>query len=83
MLADRLEPLGFAREARGFRPHLTLGRLRDRGQGEQAGLAEAIADGDAAAASGMPLRRIMLYESRLSKAGAEYDRLHVSPLRSD
>lgn len=76
-LADRLEPIGFPREARGFRPHLTLGRFR-------AGcpnLAEAIATGDEAAAGEMRVRRIVLYESRLSKAGAEYDRLHAAPLQ--
>lgn len=79
-LAARLEPIGFSPDARGFRPHLTLGRFRDRGQGAGAALADELASATEARAGEMPVRRIVLYESRLSKAGAEYDRLHASPL---
>ncbi|MFM7242967.1 MAG: RNA 2',3'-cyclic phosphodiesterase [Planctomycetaceae bacterium] len=79
-LAERLEPLGFPPEARGFRPHLTLGRFRDRGQAGGAALADAIASGDDAVTAAMQVRRIVLYESRLSKAGAEHDRLHAAAL---
>jgi 2'-5' RNA ligase len=78
-LAERLEPIGFPPEARGFRPHLTLGRFRDRGQAGGA-MGEVIASAAGASAGDMPVRRIVLYESRLSKGGAEYDRLHASPL---
>jgi len=79
-LAERLEPLGFPAEARGFRPHLTVGRFRDRGQAGTASLAAALTTVADAAVGEMPVRRIVLYESRLAKAGAEHDRLHASPL---
>lgn len=79
-LAERLEPIGFPPEARGFRPHLTLGRFRDRGQAGGAALADALASAAEATAGAMPVRKIVLYESRLTKAGAEYDRLHAALL---
>lgn len=78
-LAERLEPLGFHREARGFRPHLTLGRFRDRGRGD-VDLGTALAAAEGPAAGELQVRRIVLYESRLSKAGAEHDRLHAALL---
>lgn len=78
-LAERLEPLGFSSEARGFRPHLTLGRFRDRVHaGAALGTALALADG--VRATEMRVQRLVLYESRLSKAGAEHDRLHAAAL---
>jgi len=78
-LADRLAPIGFPPEARGFRPHLTLGRCRGGGMAG-APLATALATADGVSTVAMPVRKIVLYESRLSKAGAEYDRLHAAPL---
>jgi len=78
-LAGRLAPIGFHPEARGFRPHLTLGRFRGRGT-EGATLAAALASVEGVAAAEMRLQKIVLYESRLLKAGAEYDRLHAAPL---
>lgn len=82
-LADRLSPLGFPPEARGYRPHLTLGRFRGAGRGAAAAgsaLAEALASCDDRDAGEMTVTRIVLYESRLSREGAEHDRLHASPL---
>lgn len=81
-LAERLEPLGYPAEARGFRPHLTLGRFRGRGPagGDLAGAIEACRD---AVAGEMPVRKIVLYESRLTKSAAEHDRLHVASLAAE
>lgn len=79
-LAKRLEPIGFPPEARGFRPHLTVGRFRDRSQAGNAALTDALPSVAEAPVGEMPVRRIVLYESRLAKAGAEHDRLHASPL---
>jgi 2'-5' RNA ligase len=78
-LAERLGPLGFPAEARGFRPHLTLGRFRGKARAAS-GLSGAIEACRDAVAGEMPVRMIALYESRLTKAGAEHDRLHASPL---
>jgi 2'-5' RNA ligase len=78
-LAEQLEPLGFPPEARGFQPHLTLGRIRGRGQ-PPAALASAIAATDAAIAGETRVEKVVLYASRLSKDGAEHDRLHAASL---
>lgn len=81
-LAERLDPIGFPPEGRAFLPYLTLGRFRGRGQAGGAALADAIAaEGDVEAGE-MRVQRIVLSESRLSKAGAEHDRLHVAELGS-
>jgi len=79
-LADRLAAIGFPAEARGFRPHLTLGRLRARGQAGDPALAGAIASGGDVAVGEMQVRRIALYESHLTKAAGAHDRLHTAPL---
>jgi RNA 2',3'-cyclic 3'-phosphodiesterase len=67
---------GWEPEARAFRPHLTLGRVREGAQ----------PPGDAwlAAADplGVPVERIHLVESRLKSTGAEYQSLHSAVLES-
>lgn len=78
-LADRLVPVGFHPEARGFRPHLTLGRFRDRGDAAGA-LGTTLASAGGVPTAEMRVQRIVLYESRLSKTGAEHDRLHAAAL---
>lgn len=78
-LADRLAPIGFHPEARGFRPHITLGRFRDRGDAAGS-LGAALASVGGVPAAEMRVQRIVLYESRLSKTGAEHDRLHAAAL---
>ncbi len=84
-VAALLEPLGFPPEARGYRPHLTLGRFRggsrsgrsDDGAGLAAAL-ESVRDADGGSTT---IRRVCLYESRLSREGTAYDRLHAAALR--
>lgn len=78
-LAERLTPLGFPPEARGFRPHLTLGRCRGAGSSSSAAASwlPSFAEADAGE---MTASRVCLYESRLSPAGAEHDRLHAARL---
>ncbi|MCE9631859.1 MAG: RNA 2',3'-cyclic phosphodiesterase [Planctomycetia bacterium] len=84
-LAARLEPLGFPPEARGYRPHLTIGRFkhaRQLGQGADSGSIAAHLSGVAVEHAGqMTVSRVCLYASRLEKHAAEYDRLHTAPLR--
>lgn len=80
-LARRLEPLGFPPEARGFQPHLTLGRFRRGGKASPpAALAAALERCAESGVCEVPVKKIVLYESRLSTAGAEYDRLHAAAL---
>lgn len=62
---------GFAPEPRGFRPHLTLGRWRDRAP--RPSLPE-LDLGEAA------LDRLVLFRSRLQRGGAVYTPLRVFPL---
>jgi RNA 2',3'-cyclic 3'-phosphodiesterase len=61
---------GFETEARDFRPHLTLGRVKGPGR-----LGEAAAELDrrrTGSFGAMTVRRIALFESRLGPGGASY-----------
>ncbi|MBI2882294.1 MAG: RNA 2',3'-cyclic phosphodiesterase [Candidatus Methylomirabilis oxyfera] len=73
-----LESLGFAREARRFTAHLTLGRVRGPARREQ--LARAITEAPAEALGEMVLDRIELMKSDLSAGGARYSILQSFPL---
>ncbi|MER3397706.1 MAG: RNA 2',3'-cyclic phosphodiesterase [Chloroflexota bacterium] len=70
-----LEPLGFAPENREFVPHLTLGRLKTP---------TSLLPPDASLADRplgrMPVREVVLMESRLSPTGATYRPVRVFPL---
>ena len=82
-LAALLEPLGFPPEARGYRPHLTLGRFRGGGRRgvDAAVLAESIRAAEDADGGSTMIQRVCLYESRLAREGAAHDRLHAAALR--
>jgi 2'-5' RNA ligase len=72
---DRLlEPLGWAQETRPFRPHLTLGRVKDgrklRGVEWGAEVKEMVA----------PVTAVHIIESRLTPQGPIYSVYHTSPL---
>lgn len=73
-----LESLGFAREARPFSAHLTLGRVRGPAHREQ--LACALTSTPAEALGEMVLDRIELMKSDLSVGGARYSILQSFPL---
>ncbi len=73
-----LESIGFAREARPFTAHLTLGRVRGPARREQ--LARALAEAPAEALGEMVLDRIELMKSNLSAGGARYSILQSFPL---
>ena len=70
-LEGSLEGEGFAREARPFKPHLTLGRVRGRGRPLERAMAELGAHGREDF-GGMIVRKVALFESRLRPQGAEY-----------
>jgi 2'-5' RNA ligase len=68
-----LEPLGIPREAREFRPHLTLARFKSEDGLPR--LRAAIATIGAFEFGAMETREMHLYESRLERGGAVYTRL--------
>jgi 2'-5' RNA ligase len=80
-LRGRLEPLGFAPEARPYSPHLTIARVKDvRPRGGRAirGLA-----GDVAGDIGQcEVQRATLFVSRPTRTGAEYEPLSRIQLAS-
>jgi len=77
-LAAGLERLGFEREERPFRPHLTLGRVR-RGYGIQEAVAELEKNRETEFGV-TSVTRITLFKSVLKPTGAEYSVLGESPL---
>ncbi|MDE2860341.1 MAG: RNA 2',3'-cyclic phosphodiesterase [Chloroflexota bacterium] len=78
---DELESLGFARERRAFRPHITLGRVRDGAPVPQRrAVADALAAVEFDAGPMLPVETIALIRSVLTPAGSEYTRLHTTRL---
>lgn len=77
-LETGLESIGFARESRDFHAHLTIGRLRQRIDGQTIG---AVLESLKATTSD-PFRvdRLKLYRSMLKPAGAVYSVLHTARL---
>lgn len=73
-----LEVLGFAREKRSFRPHLTIGRVKDRRWLQS--LVDAMATLDMKPFNSFDADEIILYKSDLRPTGAIYTKLHRMPL---
>jgi len=77
-LEKALEPLGFAREGRGFSPHLTIGRVKDRHRLQT--LIEAMSTLELPEFNSFAADEIILYKSDLRPTGAIYTKLHRMPL---
>lgn len=77
-LEKALETLGFAREGRGFRPHLTIGRVKDRHRLQ--GLIQAVSTLELPEFNSFDADEIILYKSDLRPTGAIYTKLHRMPL---
>lgn len=76
---EALAPLGFAPEARGFSPHLTLGRSRsERGLAE---LRRAMEDAKGFVGPSVAVERMVLFSSDLRPSGPVYRPLGTFPLR--
>jgi RNA 2',3'-cyclic 3'-phosphodiesterase len=73
------EELGFPREGRAFRPHLTLARLKSRDNLKS--LANYLKEeGLAVSAGEMAVDAVHLYRSELHRDGARYTRLRTAEL---
>jgi 2'-5' RNA ligase len=71
-----MERLGFEREARGFSPHVTLGRVREGVRPEERRrIAEALGRVDVSGVAPWRVESVNLMRSTLTPAGAVYDRL--------
>ena len=77
-LEKTLAPLGFAPEGRGFRPHLTIGRVKDRHHLQA--LIEAMSTLELPEFNSFDADEIILYKSDLRPTGAIYTKLHRMPL---
>jgi 2'-5' RNA ligase len=77
-LEDLLEPMGFPREGRSFRPHLTIGRVKDRRRLQP--LIDAMGSVDLPRFNSFDADEIILYKSDLRPTGAIYTKLHRIPL---
>jgi len=71
---NALEPLGFVREKRPFRPHLTIGRVKDRRRLQA--LIDAMAELKIPEFDSFDVTEIILYKSDLRPTGAIYTKLH-------
>jgi 2'-5' RNA ligase len=78
-IEEEMKELGFAKEARGYTPHLTVGRLRS-GKGRRGVIQalDAIRESDLGT---MEVREICLFRSHLKPTGAEYTKLSRFPLQ--
>lgn len=74
-LDDGLNPLGWPPERRHFSPHLTLGRVKDTAAVARAGLPF----GTPLAAHSFEITAVHLYQSELTRQGAQYEICHSSP----
>lgn len=74
-----LEKLGFRREARRYKPHLTIGRVRRGGPGvaELGALIRHYADFDAGRTT---VSQVLVFSSRLDRSGPTYESLARAPL---
>jgi 2'-5' RNA ligase len=73
-LVDLLADEGVPRDRRPFRPHLTLGRWRESRPFDRPRASSAGGSVD------VEVRRVTLFQSRLSPAGPSYTRLATAPL---
>lgn len=81
-LEDALEGLGFERETRPFRAHLTLCRIKDKSAAQRFG--EAAAEGfETGINHSFIAGEIVLYKSELRAAGAVYTALKRSALKAN
>jgi len=79
-VAGRLDRIGLAREARPFRPHLTLGRWRTSSPADRRRLLAGAGAGEIVS---MPVPFVTLYQSRLSPDGPTHTPLVRAALTAE
>lgn len=80
---NALEPLGFAREARAFNPHLTLARVReDAAPDVRAQIHDIVAGMTAADIPAFRATAFSLMESKIQRGGAVYRQVASFPLEA-
>jgi 2'-5' RNA ligase len=73
--------LGFPKEDKPFRPHLTVGRVREgAGAGDYAAIAKLIRETPADGLGEMRVTEVRVYKSELLPGGAKYSVLYAMPL---
>ncbi|EGJ50290.1 RNA 2',3'-cyclic phosphodiesterase [Desulfocurvibacter africanus] len=72
MVEDAMEPLGFAREERDFRPHLTLARVKEARRDDWAAL---MRDADREEWPAVRVEGLVLWQSKLGPGGPAYEAL--------
>lgn len=78
---SELNRIGFKPEKRGFTPHLTLARIRNRARRhEREEMGELISTEQVDATASMTVREVSLIRSDLKPSGAVYTRLAAIPL---
>ncbi|MFN3396720.1 MAG: RNA 2',3'-cyclic phosphodiesterase [Thermodesulfovibrionales bacterium] len=78
-IEERLKEIGFAREERGFSPHLTIGRIRSlRERKRLVGIVETIKDREFGI---IDVDRVFLMKSDLRPGGAQYSVIAEFPLK--
>jgi 2'-5' RNA ligase len=80
---DACAALGFAREARPFAAHLTLGRVkRDASPSERQLIGAMIENAQVADLGELRVERVSVMKSELKPGGSAYSRLHVVELQA-
>lgn len=80
-VVGRLEECGYPAAARPFRPHVTIGRVKQIAH-EDATQIRAVLDTVSLAVPRWLVGRVVMYESRLSTRGSTYHVLTSGPLRA-
>lgn len=78
---EALLPLGFPREERAFRPHLTLGRVRSVGRIDV--LLQSLREAEVGEVGRMRVQRIELMQSQLHPAGAIHSSVEAIELAGE
>ena len=78
-LKRRWRELGFRREHRRFRPHLTIGRVRNADRGIEE-LAQVLAENHEFVAGVVDVDEVVAFSSELDRAGPIHEPLATAPL---
>ena len=79
-LDERLAPLGFRREPRRFRPHLTIGRVRNCSAQEIRALGQLLLQQKDFAGGSSDVSEVIVFSSELGRDGPAYEPLSHAPL---